>query len=1088
MTDTLSAGAGRPHPRRRSHSPRPRYAELHAHSYFSFLDAVNSPTEMVAEASRLELSGLALIDHDGFYGVVQFAQAAREFGLPTIFGAELTIGATTRPNGLTDPTGEHLVVLARNPTGYALLADAISRANLAGQKGQPVMTLADLAESHHNNWLVLTGCRKGTVPAALMRGGVKHADQALGELIDAFGTHNLAIELWDHRNPLDDERNDVLYSLAERHAITAVATTNAHYATPEHYRLAHSVAAIRARRDVAQMQGWMSPSPAAHLRSAIEQLQRFQAYPGVVENAAAVADTLAFDISLVAPQLPDFPVPTGETEATYLRKLTEEGARRLYGPRDRERVPGAWKQIDYELDIIEQLNFPGYFLIVWDIVTFARRSNILCQGRGSAANSAVCYALGITNCDPVSLGLLFERFLSPARDGPPDIDIDFESGRREEVIQYVYQRHGRFHAAQVANVNTYRPRSAIRDAAKAMGFEQGSADAWTKNLERYSRTHVGVDDEANIPPQVLELADKLLDFPRHLSVHSGGMVICDRPVTQVCPVEWATAPGRTVLQWDKDDCAAVGLVKFDLLGLGMLEAIHRTIDLIQQFHGITIDLALLPQEPEVYERLCAADTVGVFQIESRAQMATLPRLQPRNFYDLVVEVALIRPGPIQGGSVHPYLRRRSGKEPITYLHPALEPSLRKTLGVPIFQEQLMQMAIDIAGFSPAEADQLRQAMGSKRSAAKMEALRERLYAGMAERGVRGPAADQVFTSLSAFASFGFPESHAASFAYLVYASAWLKLHYPAAFLASLLNSQPMGFWSPATLVADARRHGVTVLRADVNHSASLATLTPATATATTSASTATSEPPIVSPDQRNTIDQSTVTAVRLGLTSIKGIGSELAARIAKNAPFQHLDDFARRTSISKKQLEILASAGATASLDGGRRRATMWSAGSVTHQSQDQIPGLIFGDNPPELPTMTTHEALIADLQTTGISVDSSPMALLADRLRGYPVVPSHRLTEFRHGSRVTVAGLVTHRQRPETAAGVTFINLEDAHGLINVVCSQQRWQEYRLIARGAAALLVRGFVECADGAINIVAHELEELQITAAPKSRDFH
>lgn len=1042
------------------------YAELHAHSYFSFLDGVCSPAEMVAEASRLELRGLALVDHDGFYGVVQFSQAARQAGLPTVFGAELTIGATKRPNGLTDPEGEHLLVLARGPAGYARLSSAISHANLAGQKGQPKLALTDLADAHGNEWLVLTGCRKGRVPAALASGGISQAEHALGELVEVFGKDNVAVELWHHHDPYDDQRNDALHSLAMRHGLPAVATTNAHYGAPDRYRLAHATAAIRARRDLTKMDGWLPASPAAHLRSATEQHRRFRRYPGVVAQAAEFAADLAFDLSLVAPQLPDFPVAQGHTEASYLRMLTEQGAERLYGPRDSERVPGAWKQIDYELGIIEQLNFPGYFLIVWDIVAFARNSNILCQGRGSAANSAVCYALGITNCDPVALGLLFERFLSPARDGPPDIDIDFESGRREEVIQYVYQRHGRYHAAQVANVNTYRPRSAIRDAARGLGYEQGSADAWTKHLEHHGRARATVDEDSGIPLPVLDLAEQLLDFPRHLSVHSGGMVICDRPVTEVCPVEWATAPGRTVLQWDKEDCAAVGLVKFDLLGLGMLEAIHRAIDLVAEFHGVHIDLARLPQEDAVYDRLCEADTVGVFQIESRAQMATLPRLRPRNFYDLVVEVALIRPGPIQGGSVHPYLRRRSGKEPVTYLHPSLEPSLRKTLGVPIFQEQLMQMAIDVAGFTPAEADQLRQAMGSKRSAAKMEALRERLYSGMAERGVTGAAADQVFTSLAAFASFGFPESHAASFAYLVYSSSWLKLHYPAAFLASLLNSQPMGFWSPATLVADARRHGVTVRRADVCSSHALASLEPA------------SEPH----------DPSGQPAVRLGLTSIKGIGTEVANRIESAQPFTSLDDLARRTELTKAQLEALASAGATASLDRGERRASIWSAGTVAHQSQDQLPGLIFGESAPPLPKMSADDTLIADLQTTGITVDSSPMALLRHRLRGYPVVPANELPNFRHGSRVTVAGIVTHRQRPETAAGVTFLNLEDESGLINVVCSMTLWERYRDIARSSVALLVRGYVESADGAINVVARELEDLQIVAAPASRNFH
>ena len=497
-------------------------------------------------------------------------------------------------------------------------------------------------------------------------------------------------------------------------------------------------------------------------------------------------------------------------------------------------MPGAYRQIEHELALIEQLGFPGYFLVVWDIVDFCRRSNIYCQGRGSAANSAVCYALGITNADAVSLGLLFERFLSPERDGPPDIDIDIESGRREEAIQYVYAKHGRRHAAQVANVITYRAKSSIRDVAKALGYASGQQDAWSKQVDAWggvATTAQQQEQERSIPEDVLALAAELEHAPRHLGIHSGGMVICDRPIVEVCPVEWARLTGstsksktlrgdepiRTVLQWDKDDCAAIGLVKFDLLGLGMLEVLHGCIDLVREVHGdVDVDLATIPQEDEVYDMLCRADSVGVFQVESRAQMATLPRLRPREFYDLVVEVALIRPGPIQGGSVHPYIRRRNGLEEPTYLHPLLEPSLKKTLGVPLFQEQLMQMAIDVGGFSPGEADMLRQAMGSKRSHERMERLHQRFADGAAARDVPPDVIEIIWEKLAAFASYGFPESHSVSFAYLVYASSWLKRWYPAAFCAALLDAQPMGFYAPHTLVQDARRHGVEVRTPDLN--------------------------------------------------------------------------------------------------------------------------------------------------------------------------------------------------------------------------------------------------------------------------------
>nr|NLD40356.1 DNA polymerase III subunit alpha [Actinomycetales bacterium] len=549
-----------------------------------------------------------------------------------------------------------------------------------------------------------------------------------------------------------------------------------------------ALAATRARATVEEIEGWLPAHP-AHLRSAEQMLRLHHRHPHAVEAAARLADELSFDLTLIAPDLPPFPVPEGHTEASWLRALTERGAAERYGARGAERTPGAWATIDKELAIITELGFPGYFLIVHEIVDFCRSRGILAQGRGSAANSAVCFALGITAVDAVRHKMLFERFLSPGRSGPPDIDVDIESKRREEVIQFVYERYSREHAAQVANVIQYRPRSAVRDAARALGYGAGQADAWSKQIERWRE----IPEDLPLPEPVREIATRMLRLPRHLGIHSGGMVLCDRPVIDVCPVEWATMPGRTVLQWDKDDCADAGLVKFDLLGLGMLTALRIAFDELTArgilHEGRPIDLHEIPQDdPRVYDLLCAADTVGIFQVESRAQMATLPRLRPRTFYDIVVEVALIRPGPIQGGSVNPYIRRRLGREAVTYLHESLKPALGKTLGVPLFQEQLMQIAIDVAGFSPGEADQLRQAMGSKRSVERMERLRARLYEGMGERGITGDVADRIYEKLVAFASYGFPESHSVSFAYLVYASAWLKLHYPAAFCAALLNA------------------------------------------------------------------------------------------------------------------------------------------------------------------------------------------------------------------------------------------------------------------------------------------------------------
>ena len=918
-------------PRSRPTGSRIPYAELHCHSNFSFLDGASHPEELVEEAARLDLEALAITDHDGMYGVVRFAEAARAVGMPTVFGAELSLGLTRPQNGVADPEGTHLLVLARDPIGYTRLCRALSVAHLSGrEKGRPSVDLQTLAAigagalpdltvasgqndgimvgpapaQNADHWVVLTGCRKGIVPAALVAHGPARAATELRRLQDWFGPANVVVELWDHGDPLDSARNDALVSLAAASSAEIVATNNVHYHHRSRRPLAAALAAVRARRSLDDIDGWLPAAAAANLRSGAEQDRRFARYPGVVERAADLGRTCAFDLALVAPNLPPWPTPPGHSEMSWLRHLTEEGGVRRYGSRQQARHPRAWPQIDYELDMIDRLGFAGYFLIVWDIVAFCQKQDIFCQGRGSAANSAVCYALGITNADAVALGLLFERFLSPERDGPPDIDVDIESGRREEVIQYVYRRYGRGCAAQVANVITYRPRSAVRDMGKALGAAPGQLDAWSKQVDGWgplSATAALADHE--IPDAVMGLAGEVQHFPRHLGIHSGGMVLCDRPVAEVCPVEWARMVDRSVLQWDKDDCAAAGLVKFDMLGLGMLTVLHATVDHVRAFHGVEVDLARLEQEPGVYEMLARADSVGVFQVESRAQMATLPRLKPRTFYDLVVEVALIRPGPIQGGSVHPYIRRRNGDEKVTYLHPLLERSLAKTLGVPLFQEQLMQMAIDVAGFTPAESDRLRQAMGSKRSVEKMEQLRGRLYEGMAERGITGEVADAIYDKLVAFANFGFPESHSVSFAYLVYSSAWCKYHYPAAFCAGLLDGQPMGFWSPQTIVADARRHGVVVRRPDVNLSAAKSLLEACSSSVGGA-------------------------AVRMGLSYVRTIGDDLAERIAAGRPYRDMEDVVRRNGITVTQAEALATAGAFDGF-GLTRRAALWSAGAV---------------------------------------------------------------------------------------------------------------------------------------------------------------
>ena len=1177
------------------------YAELHCHSNFSFLDGASHPEELVTEAARLGLEALALTDHDGFYGIVRFAEAARSVGLPTVFGAEVALCSRLRrpghsPNrGLRpsvgshphagpsnheqrlfrseadtqtqvdtgrvpdshapDPHAEHLLLLADGPDGYARIARALSGGHLAGEKGAPQFTLADVSGTVGGHVWALTGCRKGSVPAALVAEGPAPAGRELARLIEAFGRDRVLVELWDHGDPLDTARNDALARLAHEHDVMCVATNNVHYATPTQRRLATALAAVRSRRSLAEIDPWLPAGAGAHLRSGAEQARRFARYPGVVERTVEIARAAAFDLSLVAPKLPPFPCPAVDgrqlTEMEHLRRLTEEGGRRRYGERpvdiggvveDLSVRARAWQTIDHELAIIEQLGFAGYFLVVWDLVEFCRRNNIYCQGRGSAANSAVCFALGITAVDAVSLGLLFERFLSPERDGPPDIDIDIESDRREEVIQYVYERHGRHHTAQVANVITYRARSSVRDMAKALGYAPGQQDAWSKRIDGWGsvattwkeqetdrkspavsersaasqevKSRFGTaappgaspaasSNDHNIPEQVLELAAQVEDAPRHLGIHSGGMVICDRPVIEVCPVEWGRMERRSVLQWDKDDCAAVGLVKFDLLGLGMLSALHYAVDLIREHRGYEIDLATIPQEDEVYAMLCRADTVGVFQIESRAQMATLPRLKPRRFYDLVVEVALIRPGPIQGGSVHPYIRRRNGQEPVTYLHPLLENSLGKTLGVPLFQEQLMQMAIDVAGFSPAESDELRQAMGSKRSAARMERLRQRLYTGMAERGITGDVADELYVKMKAFANYGFPESHSVSFAYLVYASSWIKYHEPAAFCAALLNAQPMGFWSPHTLCQDARRHGVVVRTPDLAASFAKATLEWEAAPAAVHVAAGEAPGGAAVPDWgftperrgREGHDAAGDVAVRLGLGSVRGIGSELAEEIEQqrvtNGPYADPEDLVRRVpNITLTQLEALATAGAFGECFGLDRRRALWTVGAVAQSRQGRLPGIVTGERAPQLPEMTTTEAAVADLWATGVSPAGHPTRFLREALDEHGVVTSAGLWDRQPGERVLVAGVVTHRQRPMTAQGTTFLNLEDETGLINVVVSKGCWARFRRVAREAPAMLIRGRLERSEGVINIVAEHLSSLIVPGSTMhaSRDFH
>ncbi|WP_336854570.1 error-prone DNA polymerase [Sinomonas albida] len=1118
-----AAGGGAPPSSAAAAAPTVPYAELHVHSHYSFLDGASSPEELVEEAVRLGLHALAITDHDGFYGVVRLAEAAEAYGLKTVFGAELSLGLSGPQNGVADPEGEHLLVLARGEEGYHRLAGAITQAQLAGgaEKGRPVFDADDVAARVRGHGVVLTGCRKGAVRRALAEGGPDGeaaAERAVLGLVERFGRDGVAVELFDHGNPLDSAHNDALAAMAARLGLPCVATNAVHFAEPSRHQLATTLAAVRARRSLDELDGWLPASDGAHLRSGEEMARRFARYPGAVENTVRLADELAFPLRSARPKLPKQEVPEGHTPMSYLRELVDHGITERYGtpgPGWRGPVPleEVRERVEKELGVIERKDFPGYFLIVYEIVQFARSQGILCQGRGSAANSAVCYFLSITAVDSIAYKLPFERFLSSLREEEPDIDVDFDSDRREEVIQHVYARYGRGNAAQVANVVSYRPKNAVRDVAKAFGYSQGQQDAWSKRLERWDALSAakrtegeeGETDDDGIPARVLGLAEQFLGYPRHLGIHSGGMVLTERPVGEVVPIEHARMENRTVLQWDKDDCEWMGLVKFDLLGLGMLAALQYCFDLVDENFGERWRIEDIPKEEQaVYDMLCRADSVGVFQVESRAQMSTLPRLRPRSFYDLVVEIALIRPGPIQGGAVHPYIRRRAGEEKVTYPHPLLEPVLERTLGVPLFQEQLMQMAMAIGGCSAEDADLLRRAMGSKRGVEKIGSLREKLFAGMAANGLTAEEAKAVYTQIAAFADFGFAESHSISFGVLVYASSWLKLHYPGAFLAALLRAQPMGFYSPQTLVADARRHGVHVLRPDILLSRADACLEPDTdghgghapEQGGLDACLELFQPRIGGFDQDAPDDgpahrRDASHAVRLGLSSVTGIGQDLAERIVAereaNGPFRELTELSRRTGLSAEQLEALASAGALDSL-GLTRREALWQSGAAALERPGQLPGTQPYVQPPLLPELSDEETVAYDLWATGVATDSHPVRHARGPLDARGVLRIEALHTAEPGSRIEAAGLVTHRQRPQTAQGITFMNLEDETGILNVVCSIGVWTRYRRVAQSARAMVVRGILERSkEGVTNLVADRLEALPLRAKTSSRDF-
>ena len=1031
------------------HGALPDYAELHCVSNFSFLRGASHPEELVERAARLGYQALAITDECSLAGVVRAHVAAKAYRVDLIIGTEIVI----------DALDFVLVLLVANETGYANLCELITRARRQATKGEYLLHETDL-EHGVEGCLILLLPREGARYATLLSQACWVAERFPAKTW-------LAVELLF--GLADESRLQALTHLGRSTGLPLIAAGDVHMHARSRRALQDTLTAIRLGCPVAEAGFELHPNGERHLRSR-ETLADI--YPtDLLAQTVAVAGHCEFSLDSVSYEYPEELVPPGHDATSWLRHLSEAGSTKRWprGAPDKVR-----DLIEHELALIKELGYEPYFLTVHDLVRFARERDILCQGRGSAANSAVCYCLGITEVDPARMEMLFERFISKERDEPPDIDVDFEHERREEVIQYIYAKYGRERAALAATVVTYQPRSAIRDVGKALGLELAQVDRIAKSLawwdgrqmscERFREA--GVDPDSALIQRLIVLVGDLVGFPRHLSQHVGGFVMTQGKLSRLVPIENAAMPDRTVIQWDKDDLESLGLLKVDVLALGMLSAIHRAFDLISGFRGHRIGISDVPPEDSVvYDMIDKADTVGVFQIESRAQMSMLPRLKPRTFYDLVVEVAIVRPGPIQGGMVHPYLRRRQGKEPVTYPSEAVRGVLERTLGIPIFQEQVMQLAVVAAGFTPGEADALRRAMAAWKRKGGLEPFEERLINGMSERGYSEKFAKQIFEQIKGFGDYGFPESHSASFALLVYVSAWLKCYEPAAFTSALLNSQPMGFYAPAQLVNDARRHGVEMRPADVRFSGWDCTL------------------------ERS---QRGEPAVRLGFRMIKGFteeGAHRLVRVREEQAFYGAQDLARRSRLNQRDMSLLADSGALKHLSGHRHKAK-WDVLGV-----EPMPPLLesteFNEGVPLLPVPAEGENLVADYATLGLTLGRHPLSLLRNRLNRLGLLDAARIGELSHGDRVRTAGLVINRQRPSTASGVIFMTLEDETGHINVVLWPWVAEQQRIEALRARLLIINGTIEREGEVIHVVAGKLEDhsqMLGRLLTRSRDFH
>ncbi len=1023
----------------------PAYAELHCLSNFTFLRGASHPDELVERAAALGYAALALTDECSLAGVVRAHVAAKECGLKLLIGTEVRLA-----------DGLKAVLLATDRRAYGALSSLITIGRRRGKKGSYALRRSDLE--------ALAG---GGTLALFVPGEEPDLEHARWIAKHFCGCAWIAAEL--HCGPNDRARLASLRALAAASGLPLVAAGDVHMHVRSRRRLQDTLTAIRLGRPVAACGRELQPNAERYLRLRMRLAQLYP--PELLAETLAVAGRCAFSLDELRYEYPEELVPAGETPASWLRKLTGRGLRWRFPDGVPQKVS---ELVRHELALIAELRYEAFFLTVHDVVCFARSQGILCQGRGSAANSAVCYALGITEVDPARMDLLFERFVSRERNEPPDIDVDFEHQRREEVIQYLYAKYGRGRAALAATVICYRPRSALRDLGKALGLCADEVDHLAKSLSWWDGSRAlpgrleeaGCDPDSPVLQQLVALLGELVGFPRHLSQHVGGFVIARGPLAELVPIENAAMEGRTVIQWDKDDLEALGLLKVDVLALGMLSAIRRALQLVGERRGRRFTVAdVPPEDPAVYEMIRRADTVGVFQIESRAQMSMLPRLRPTSFYDLVIEVAIVRPGPIQGGMVHPYLRRRQGVEPVTYPSEEVRRVLERTLGVPIFQEQVMQLAVVAAGFTPGEADQLRRSMAAWRRKGGLEHFEARLIRGMLERGYRREFAEAIYRQILGFGEYGFPESHSASFALLVYVSAWLKCHEPAAFCAALLNSQPMGFYAPAQLVQDAQRHRVEVCPPEVTASGWDCTL-----------------------EDR----QEGQPALRLGLRMVGGLSQAAGERIVAaraSRPFGSVDDLAQRAALERRDLKCLAGAGALAVLAGHRRHAH-WAAAGV-----ERGPGLLAGarstEAVPRLAPPSEGENIVADYASLGLTLGRHPMALLRPWLQRLRLICAEELRALPHGRTACAAGLVTCRQRPDTASGVIFVTLEDETGCINVIVWRDLVERQRRELLGARLLGVQGVIEREGEVVHLVARRLTDhsaLLGRLTARSRDFH